>query len=186
MREETVARLALHVARALLHAVSDMLPDARREWGLAVDAELAAIPEPAARLRFAISAAAGMSGLVLREAARGRVADPGLVATALGIGVAAAVTDLSVTSRVPAAALVGAACLALGARVARAAWRWPLLIGGMLPLGIAVSGDAGPYAHDRGDQWYLVSLALLSTLIGLAARAAVLALRTSARDRTAR
>lgn len=186
MTQRIAALVALRVGCFVLRRASDLLPESHREWGAALSAELESIPEPAARLRFAISGALGLGAVILRDAARGRVADAPLVAGALGIGLVAAVVDLSAASRAPAAALIAATCIALSACVARAAWRWPLLIGGMLPVMIAVSGRAGPYAFDRGDQWYAVGLAAVSTLIGLASRAVTLAARAAVRRRSAR
>jgi hypothetical protein len=141
-------------------------------------AELDAVTGAAPRLAFALSGTAGILRVAARDAASGRVADAPAVACAAGVGLAAAVTDLAVSSRAPAAVIVAVGCFALGARVARAAWRWPLLVGGMLPVVIAITGHAGPYAHDRADRWYAAALAIACTALGLGARALGLAVRT--------
>jgi hypothetical protein len=154
-----------------------LLPAGREEWGHAIAAEISSIDGAWARLRFAVSAALGITSVVLRDAAHGRIADPGAVAAAVVIGLVASATDMSASSRAAAAAVVAAGSLTLAAVVGRAPWRWPLLVGGVLPLWIAVTGNPGPYYHDRGDQWYAMGLAAAAAVLGVGVRLAVLAIR---------
>ena len=156
------------VAPLPLRALVALLPQEREDWGDAIQAELASVPGAWHRVRFAASASAGILRMIAYDGARGRVADGRAVAAAVVVGIVAGTVDLIIASRLPMMLAVSVAGVMLGIRHPRAAWRWPLLTGGMLPALIAVTGFAGPYAFDRADQWLAPTLALISTIIGVA------------------
>jgi hypothetical protein len=64
-------------------------------------------------------------------------------------------------------ALVAIGSLTLGATVPRAIWRWPILVGGILPVASSVVQD-GPYAFDVGDRWIPLAAAVVFTVFGAA------------------
>ena len=147
-----------------------MLPVTHEAWGHALEAELPSVPIGLPRIGFAFSGAAGLCIVVVHDAMRGRIADAPAVGLAACMGVLAAFIDLTVDSRAPGASMIALVSVTLGAWCPRAMWRWPLLTGGMLPLVIAISGNAGPYAFDPGDQYFAVALAIVATLLGAAGR----------------
>lgn len=178
---------AVHqMGRCLLRGIGGALSAEHREWGDALLAELTAIDGVGTRLRFALSGAWGMSVVLVKDALAGHVADPGTMLLALSIGVVATGLDLRASSRTPGVALISLACIAFGALSTRAVWRWPLVVGGMLPMIMAVTGHTGAYEFDRADRWYGVLLATASTALGLAGRVAVLATRRAMRGMCSR
>ena len=162
-------RVLHRAAVMLLHSARGLLPRSRQSWGEAVTAEARAVAHEPGGCRFAFSAALALFAIALHDAVRGRLADLPLVITAAGIGISAALIDLSIGSRIPMVLVIVIASFAFGACAPWAAWRWPLLIGPMLPLIILLTGRSGPYAYDRGDQWYGGALSAVCTALGAGA-----------------
>ena len=153
----------------LVRSACGILPRSRQSWGDAVAAEARALAGAPGAWRFALSAAFALLSIAVGDAVHGRVADLRLVIAAGSIGIFVALIDLSIGSRIPMVVIVGLASFALAARVPRAAWRWPLLIGGMLPLIILLTGRPGPYGYDAGDQWYCGAISAICAGCGTAA-----------------
>jgi hypothetical protein len=167
--QAALPRVLQRGAEMLLRSGCNILPRSRHSWGEAVAAEARALADAPGGWRFALSAAFALFTIAVRDAVHGRVADLRLVMTAGSIGMVAAVMDLSIGSRIPMILIVGTASFVLAARAPWAAWRWPLLIGGMLPLIILLTGHPGPYAYDGGDQWYCGVISAMCTGLGAAA-----------------
>lgn len=167
--QAALRRVLQRGAEVLVRSACGLLPRSRQSWGEAITAEARALADKPGGCRFGLSAAFALFTIAVRDAIHGRVADLPLVITAGSIGISAAVMDLSIGSRMPMIVIVGIASFALAARVPWAAWRWPLLIGGMLPLIILLTGRPGPYAYDGGDQWYCGAVSAMCAGLGAAA-----------------
>lgn len=161
-------RLCDRLAQAILANAAALLPARRRAWGEAVLAEVEAVDPPAARIAFVVSGALGLVRIAGADALRGRLADPRAVAAAALLGLGAAVADLGAATRWPLRIALGGGCLLLGVLVPRAAWRWGLLAGAVLPVIAHLVGFAGPYVHDRGDVWFPLVPSILLAVAGAA------------------
>ena len=162
-----VDALWIRSTNAVTASTRAILSEGRAHGGDAIFAEVQAQHSPAERLRFAISAACGIYVIAARDALRGRIANSRAVGWAAALGISAATIDLTADSRWPMTVLVGIGCFTLSIVIPRAVWRWPLLTGGILPLMIALTGDAGPYSYDRGDQWMPLGFTAVCAAVGV-------------------
>ncbi|MEJ7813052.1 MAG: hypothetical protein WKG32_21745 [Gemmatimonadaceae bacterium] len=150
----------------LVRAAAAILPQEHRVWGDAVASEIAALEPGWERFEFGVTAAAGLVLSAALDALRGRIADAGVLAASLALGLSAAAIDLASNSRLPHVILLLAGCYTLGAAVPRAAWRWGLVAGLCVPLVTALLGFPHPYAYDHGDVWYPLIPSVIIALTG--------------------
>lgn len=144
------------VALASLNAAAALLPANRGEWADALRAEIASVDSDGARARLGFGGAVALARIAAREGFAGNLADGRVVGVAVLLGLLATSIDLAAPSRTPALVLVLGASLVLGVARPAAAWRWGILLAGILPLVCVVGGFPAPYAHDRGDIWFLL------------------------------
>jgi len=161
------------LARRILTLPANVLLHDRHNWSDALLAEIGAIRSPGERVRFAIAGGLGLARIGVTDALRGRIADPGLIATAGVLGLIAAAIDLHADSRHALRLLLGLGCFGMGFAAPRGAWRWGLLAGLGLPLLAAISGPQGPYAFDRGDVWFPLPPAVALAVAGALAASSV-------------
>ena len=174
----------LPIERALLRLLTRALPADQRYWGVALAAELEAFDSVSARFRFTAGALWALGGLAAVESVRGWRSEWPLMLGALAGGIAIALIDARLGTRLPKTTAIIITTALLSMRHPRAFWRWSLLIGVGTALVAHATGVAGPYAEDRGDVWYAMAPAMLGAVLGWAAarlRSAVEVAQTESR-----
>ena len=156
----------LPIERRLLRLVTRALPPDQRHWGMALLAELEAFDSTAARLRFTAGALWALGGLAAVESVRAWRSEWPLMLGALAGGIAIAVVDVQLGTRLPKAIAIVVSTALLAARHPRAFWRWGLLVGVGTALLAHATGFIGPYAEDRGDVWYAMAPAMFGAVLG--------------------
>ena len=159
----------LPIERGLLRLITRTLPPDQRYWGVALLAELESFHSVSARLRFTAGALWALGGLAAVESVRAWRSEWPLMLGALAGGIAIAIVDAQLGTRLPKTTAILLTTALLSMRHPRAFWRWSLLIGVGTALVAHATGFVGPYAEDRGDVWYAMAPAMLGALLGWAA-----------------
>ena len=158
----------LPIERTLLRLLTRALPPDQRYWGVALLAELEAFDSASSRARFTAGALWALGGLAAVESVRAWRSEWPLMFGALAGGIAIAIIDARLGTRLPKTAAIVITTALLSMRHPRAFWRWSLLIGVGTALVAHATGFVGPYAEDRGDVWYAMAPALFGAVLGWA------------------